>query len=149
MRYIKSFKLFENYHPGREVEIRLATREETKAFADQVPTGGEPDKLIADMVHASNAHGAFEGGRMIAAVDFRDHPRIPDATEIVIMLVHPDRQKEGIGKMLIQYVGDNSENGMIVLNPYTQEAEERFGRLGFEVDDKMDPDDPNTMYRKI
>lgn len=146
---MKHLLLFENYHSGKEVSIRPAKASEMKAFGEDVPTGDMASQNIADMVADSgDGHGAYIDGKMVGAITFRDHARIPDATEVVIMLVHPDKQGEGIGKLMLQYVEDNTKTKMLVTNPYTTEAEERFGKLGFVIDENIDPSDPNTMVRK-
>ena len=147
---MKHLLLFENYHTGQDVEIRPVTKDEMSAFGESVPTGNAAEQNIADMIADSKeGHGVFINGEMIGALTFQDHPRIKNATEIPIMLVHPDAQRQGIGKLMLQYVGDNSKHKLLVMNPYTSEAEERFAKLGFITDENIDPSDSNTMVKKI
>ena len=144
--------IIENYNPGKETEIRVASDEEKKAFLDRMGdvTISKSDQNLIDTFDVSDViHGAFEDGEMIGGVTFKDSEYINRATEIPVMLIDPGHRKEGIGKMLVNYVSDYSQNEMIVVNPYTQESEDFFKKLGFIMNVDIHPSDPKTMVKTI
>jgi len=149
---MKHLLLFENYHPGEEVAIRPATPQELTEFEANAQSGDMAEQNILELIlEAHEVHGAFIGGKMVGGVVFEDHPRVKDATEIIAMYVDPQSRKKGIAKLLVQYVGDNTDKKMIILNPYTMDAEEAFMKIGFKKDEDIDQDgDPdNTLVKEI
>lgn len=156
MRHIKSFKIYENYHPGKEVEIRPATKDEITEFVKTMNSRGMPysSTNILDVVtwKDNEVHGAFVGGgtgKMVAGMTMKDHRNVRDAMEIPGMIVDPEHEKKGIGELMIAYAGDNTDKSMLLVNPYTWESQGFFKKIGFVKDENIDPDDHNTMIKKI
>lgn len=142
-------ELKENYHPGKEIAVRHATTKEKDAFVARMnEIGLQPDQSdlndIVDM--CDDVVGAFEGNVMLGAMALEDHF---EHTEICVMLVDPERRKEGIGKMLVQYAEDNSKKDHLTAHPHTDDAENFYKKLGFEVDEDFDESDPNTVVKAL
>lgn len=143
MKYVKQF---EHYHPGKEVSIREATKEEVKYFVDNAESGEESDYNLLHMFDdIENPIGAFMDDKMIGGLSFGNHPRIDDTTLIDVIFVDQNHKKEGVGKLFMYYIKDNTDNPRIVANPYTNKAQTYFEKLGFKLDEDIDPSDTNSV----
>jgi len=141
--------LNENYHQGKEIIIRPASIEEVKKFCKNTYTSSKSDINILDSIcfFPENVHGAFESNKMIGAITFKKSD-IEDFISVDLIYIDPDNRKSEIGKLLIQYVEDETGNSKLITNPYTEEAESFFKKIGFKFDRNIDSNDDNTMIKE-
>lgn len=145
-----SGEMNENYHPGKEIIIRPVEKGELDSFCSNTYGSSAPEQNILDLIcnplDTEKIHGAFEGDKMLGAVSFKDS-KIDDYTEVSLIFVDPENRQKEIGKLLIDYVFDNSKNNKLIANPYTDEAEDFFIKIGFKKDEDIDPNDTNTVIK--
>lgn len=148
-RHEDFLRLNENHHSdvSKEIEIREPSAEEHVMFCKDTYASTKPGQNILDMIcdYTDTCIGAFEDNVMIGALVY-SKSKIKKFTSIDAIFVHPDHRYKEIGKLLITYVEDNVKTNLIT-NPYTYEAEEFFTKVGFVIDEEIDPEDTNSMVK--
>ena len=152
MDHLVSYKMFES--SSLIAEIKPVGKREWTSFCNKMDKLGPPPEesnLLDGMLTTNNDKriGAFLNGTIVGVASYDKHARISDATEIRYIFVQYDKRSSDVGKMLVDAIALKSNSKMLVTNPYTGEAEKFFAKLGFVMDEEIDPKDTNTMVKNI
>lgn len=138
MKHLFEFNSFEN------VTIKVPTEKEFEEFIADAEVSNEADDSLLHMPYSKEGRylAAFVGNKIAGMMCFT--PTMED-TKIEVIIIDDRYRAQKIGTKLVQAVMDLDKTGTIVANPFTDESEQFFTKLGFIMDEDYDESDPNTM----
>lgn len=132
--------------------IKDISDKESKNFIDNTYAATESDQNLLDSIYICsnkkyNIHGAFIKNKIVGVICSKDS-LIKDYLSINYIFIDPDNRGKGIGDQLVEYL-ENRYKTNLITNPYTNEAEIFFKKIGFKINSRIDPNDTNSMIKKI
>jgi hypothetical protein len=140
-----------NYYPIHEtfesgLEIRSVTEIELKNFIDNTDTYEASDfELLHSLYFHETTLGAFLNGILVGVLNYKI---INQGINIEILVIDPKKRQIGIAKAFVNFL-KNFDVQYITANPFTDDIEEIFIKMGFIVDTEFDPKDTNTVVLPI
>ena len=146
MKHLFEFNFFQT---ETHISIKEPTVQELKEFQNTAEVAGEAEYSLLHFVISKKCKylGVYVDDKLATVACY-----IPNIEETKIELLITDGQyrNQKIGARLVQHIIDQDKTGIIVANPFTNESEEFFAKLGFVMEEEYDDNDPNTMvFRKF